>query len=218
MSADKLSLFNDALTLCGERMLASLTEERESRRLLDQAWAAGAVNFCLETGQWNFAVNSIKLVYSPSTSPPPFGFRYAFDKPDDYIRTMAVSIDEYFRCPLIRYVDEANFWFADEDTLYIRYVSNLPEYGGNMGKWPGSFTEMVSSYLASKVVTKLTQDNGRWAMVRKDYEDRRKEAKSNDAMNEPTTFPPRGSWVRARTAGRNGFVDDGGFLTGPLVD
>jgi hypothetical protein len=217
MSADKLSLYNDALTLCGERMLASLTENRESRRLLDQAWASGAVDFCLETGQWNFAVNSIKLEYSPSVEPP-FGYRYAFDKPVDYIRTMAVCCDEYFQEPLLRYIDEAQYWFSDYDTIYVRYVSNLDEYGMNMGKWSPTFSEMVSSYLAKKVVTKLTQDVAKWKMVDDDFKARRLEAKSNDAMMEPTKFMPRGSWVRARTAGRNGYVDDGGYLTGPLVD
>lgn len=217
MSASKLSLYNDALTLCGERTLASLTENREPRRLLDQAWASGAVNFCLETGQWNFAVNSVKLVYSPSVEPP-WGYRRAFDKPTDYIRTMAVASDEYFKNPLLRYVDEAGFWFADLDEIYIRYVSNLPEYGGNMGRWPGSFSDMVSSYLASKIVTKITQDTAKRSFVISDYEKRRKEAKSNDAMNEPTVFPPRGSWVRARTAARMGFIDDGGFRTGDLTE
>lgn len=217
MSASQLQLYNDALTLCGERMLASLTEERESRRLLDQAWASGAVDFCLETGQWNFAVNSIKLLYSPDIEPQ-WGYRRAFDKPTDYIRTMGVASDEYFRDPLIRYIDEADYWFADLDYIYIRYVSNLPEYGNNMGRWPGSFSEMVSSYLAAKVVTKLTQDVARQARVMADYEKRRKEAKSNDAMNEPTKFAPRGSWVRARFAGGNRVIDDGGFRTGNLTE
>lgn len=217
MSADKLSLYNDALTLCGERMLASLTENREPRRLLDQAWAAGAVDFCLETGQWNFAVNSIKLVYSPSVEPP-WGYRRAFDKPTDYIRTMGVASDEYFKNPLVRYVDEADFWFADLDELYIRYVSNLPEYGMNMGRWPVSFSEMVSSYLAMKIVTRVTQDVAKRAMVAADYKARRLEAKSNDAMNEPTTFPPTGTWVRSRMAGRLGGCDDGGFRTGDLTE
>lgn len=217
MSASKLQLYNDALTLCGERMLASLTENREPRRLLDQAWASGAVDFCLETGQWNFAVNSVKLAYSPSVEPP-WGYHRAFDKPVDYIRTMAVCSDEFFKVPLLRYVDEASFWFADLDEIYIRYVSNLDAYGNNMGKWPPSFTEMVSSYLAMKIVVKVTSDPAKRAEVKADFKARRKEAASNDAMNEPTTFPPRGSWIRARVNSRAGFVDDGGFRTGPLTE
>jgi len=64
----------------------------------------------------------------------------------------------------------------------------------------------------------VTQDVAKRVFVAKDYEDRRKEAKSNDAMNQPTTFPPRGTWVRSRTAGRNGYVDDGGYLSGSLTD
>lgn len=216
MPADKLSLYNDALTLCGERMLASLTENREPRRLLDQAWASGAVDFCLESGQWNFATRSIKLDYSPSVEPP-WGYRRAFDKPLDYIRTTALCSDEYFKEPLLAYKDEADFWFADLDTIYIGYVSNDPAYGNNMSRWPTTFSEFVSSYLASKVVTKISQSEQRLKDVVEDLKQRVKQAKSNDAMNEPTAFPPRGTWIRARMRNRNSGLDDGGFRTGDLT-
>jgi len=38
MSTSRLKLYNDALTACGESHLASLTEDREPRRLLDHVW------------------------------------------------------------------------------------------------------------------------------------------------------------------------------------
>jgi hypothetical protein len=41
MSASKLKLYNDALGILGERRLASLTENREPRRVLDEVWDAG---------------------------------------------------------------------------------------------------------------------------------------------------------------------------------
>ena len=48
--ADKLSLFNGALLICGERFLSSLTENREPRHLLDNVWSNGGVKACLEQG------------------------------------------------------------------------------------------------------------------------------------------------------------------------
>ncbi len=43
----KLQIFNGALRMCGERKLASLSEDRQPRRLLDDEWADGAVDYCL---------------------------------------------------------------------------------------------------------------------------------------------------------------------------
>src|SRR6185369_1444544 len=111
--------YNNALLDVGERALASVTEPREPRRLLDIAWDSGAVEWCLEQGQWNFAMRSSKLDYSPSVEPP-FGYRRAFNKPTDWIRTAAVASDEYFRVPLLTYVDESSYWFSDLDTIYVR--------------------------------------------------------------------------------------------------
>src|SRR5258708_823139 len=120
---DKLSLYNGALTeFLGERKLANLTENREPRRVLDEIWDGGALRYCLEQGLWNFAMRTIQLTYSPSVEPD-FGFRYAFDKPTDWVRTAALCVDEFFRCPLLQYNDEAGFWFADIDTIYVRYIS-----------------------------------------------------------------------------------------------
>ena len=56
---DRLSLYNDALLLCGERALTSLSEDREPRRLLDQIWNSGGVNVCLAEGQWFFAMRAL---------------------------------------------------------------------------------------------------------------------------------------------------------------
>ena len=49
MATTQLSLYKDAITLVGGRRIASLTEERKSRRVLDDAWDEGRlVEGCLE--------------------------------------------------------------------------------------------------------------------------------------------------------------------------
>ncbi len=212
----KLNLYNSALQICGERILSSIVEPREPRRLLDQAWDTGAVDYCLESGQWNFATRSMKIEYSPSVAPT-WGYQRAFDKPVDYVRTVAICADEFFRTPLLSYVDEANFWFANLDVVYVRYVSNDNSYGNDMGKWPRSFQDFVSVYLASQIVTKLSQDANRWEIVNKELKHSRTEAKAIDSMNEPTAFAPPGQWTtsRARRGGSRDRGNRGG--NGPLI-
>jgi len=141
-------------------------------------------------------MRTIRLDYSPSVEPD-FGYRRAFDKPVDWLRTVVVTSDEYFKCP-VNYSDEAGFLFADIDTLYWRFVSNDVQYGMNLAKWPPSFTRYVECSLAHQVAKSTTGSSV-------DVEDlaRQKKrllitARSKDALNEQTQSLPRGSWASAR--------------------
>src|SRR3989304_2928798 len=103
--ASRLSLYNQALTEhLEERRLVSLTENREARRVMDDVWDGPTIKGCLSAGLWNFAIRSAMYAASPSIEPD-FGYRYAFDKPTDWVRTAAVASDEYFKEPLTEFND-----------------------------------------------------------------------------------------------------------------
>lgn len=216
MATSKLAIYSAALRLCGERRLASLAEDRKPRHLLDSAWDNDGVLTCLEMGQWRFAMRAMELVYS-SDFDPPFGYTYAFEKPEDLVRIAAVCSDERFNVPLTQYFDEGDYWFADLQTLYIRYVSDDNEFGMDFAKWPPSFTRYVEAYFASQIVVDLTSDEKKRAEIlapNVGLLDRRlKTARANDAMKDPTRFAPPGSWVSARGSGR-GNDPSGGQLIG----
>lgn len=198
--ATQLKLYNEALRLCGERKLASLTEDREPRRLLDGVWDAGAIKYCLEEGQWNFALRTAKLEYSPSIEPS-FGLRYAFEKPSDFVHLSSFCYDEYFNSPITQFAEEGGFWFAEVDEVYVKYVSEDAAYGTDLSLWPENFTRYVAAYMASEIVDRLTQSDSQYEKVMKAYEKRLVKARSRDAMQGPTQFLPTGSWVRARGHG-----------------
>lgn len=214
MSTSRLELYNDALLLCAEMSLASLSENREPRYLLDQVWKAGrGIKYCLEQAQWHFAMRTTQLDYEPSITPD-FGYARAFTKPSDWVVTSGVFEDAYMQDPLTQYADEVGYWFADRDLIYVKYVSDDANYGMNLAGWPETFTAYVAAYLASKIVRKLP--GGAEKVI--DICDPRKGelhkaltiAKNKAAMSQPATFPRRGTWVRARQAGKNGFRNDGG--------
>jgi hypothetical protein len=195
--ASKLSLYNAALREVGERKLASLTENREPRRVLDSAWDAEAVKTCLAAGQWNFATNSIELTHSPSVDPA-FGYQYGFDKPENWVRTVAMCGDERFNSPLLQYQDEGSYWYADVDPLYVRYVDAGTSFGLDYGKWPINFTRYVEFFLAARVCMSLTQNQSKRDNLERDAEIWLTKAKSTDAMDEATKFLPPGTWSTAR--------------------
>lgn len=215
MATDRLKLYNGALMICGQRQLASLSENVEGRHLLDNVWNDGGIDFCLSQGQWRFAIRAQLLDYSTSITPD-FGLRRAFEKSTDWILTSAVCQDEYFKVPLLQYTDEAGVLYSDLDQIYVKFVSNDTGYGGNLALWPPSFTEYVKHYFAAKIIGKLSADETRRAALltrRTGLLDQSLEnARNRDAISEPTRFLPSGSWARARGGGRSGPRSDGGNI------
>lgn len=195
----KLSLYNSALLALGQRKLSSLSENTVSRRRLDSVYDEDGVKACLEMGLWNFAMNAAEITYSPSVEPD-FGLRYAFDKPTDWVRTALVSSDSTFREQLTTYEDEGEYWYADIDTIYVKYVSSSTDFGMDFSKWPASFTAFAAHWFAWKIAKATTGSDTDVDALEVKWKRFLIQAKAKDAMNESTRFPPRGSWVRARSA------------------
>ena len=212
MATDRLKIYNGALLICGSRSIASLSVNEEARRLLDEVWNDDGVRNCLQSGQWKFAMRTSKFTYDTGITTA-FGYRRAFVKPSDWIVTSAVCSDEYFRQPLTRYNDEAGVWYADEDEIYVKYVSDHADYGSDLSLWPANFTQYVKTYFASRIAFKLTSDktlvdklHGRNSLLDMAL----KEARNSDAMADPTKFMPQGGWTKARMGWGTGSWNDGG--------
>jgi hypothetical protein len=200
---NRLSLYNGALTIIGERKLSSLTEEREARRKLDDVWDNDLVDRVLQMGQWNFAGRAVELQASASVTPS-FGYQFGFDKPIDYVRLLRIAQDAYFKQPLTAYHDESAWWFCDLETIYVQFVSNDTQYGSDFSLWPRNFAEMVEHYMAYKVAPRLTGLDldsdallAKWKLMLRD-------AKAVDAMEQPTRWPPKGAWASSRQGFRSG--------------
>jgi hypothetical protein len=198
----QLGIYNSVLMELGERALSSLSEDQPVRYWLDEAWDGNvtAVDYCLGQGQWKFAKRASQLGAEASATPS-FGFKYTFLIPSDLIRTAALCSDERLAVPLLNYAQEAGYWFTDIDPLYVAYISNDVNYGGDMDRWPAEFVRFIEAYLAGKIVIRLTEDRETWKRVKALEGQFLREARSRDALEGPTVFPPEGSWVAARLTG-----------------
>lgn len=196
----QLASYNGALRRIGSTRLASLTENRKSRRELDSAWENGrAVQKCLQRADWNFALRSAKMDAETGIETE-FGWRYAFEIPSDYERLSALGRDEFFRTSLtaLEYGVEGDYWLANDEELYARWVSSDPSFGFDSGKWTEGFRDYLECYLAFRVVEVLTGNRQLKADIFSEMRDALKEGKSTDAMEEGTKFRPPGSWVTSR--------------------
>lgn len=194
-----LRVYQEALRFMGERRLTSITEARDARYHLDDAYT-DALQYCLEQGLWNFAMKAAVLDPSDSIDPE-FGFTFAYTKPSDWVRSFLMAANEFFY-PLLtgsELFDEAGYWYANFDPLYVKYVSNSAVYGGNLTLWPQTFATYVSSRLAVMTAPSIADASDQKMDMLFGIEKRaRVDARSKDAMNEGPLFPPQGSWASSR--------------------
>lgn len=196
----KLERYNGALLILGERKLASLSEAREPRRALDDAWDQ-VLSYCLEAGYWNFAMRAVQIDSSASVVPT-FGYLNAFVKPDDFVRMYRMSQFPELDPPLFDIVDEPNYWYANCDPLYVKYVSDDVAYGQDQSIWPETFADYIDTRLAFKTCKRITGKDPSADLIKAEKQSAAI-ARGKDAMNEPPGFPPMGTWASARLRGVN---------------
>lgn len=200
MTITKLSIANGALRVLKEGTLtqSELTNNsREPARLFNAVWDDGGLDACLQAGEWRFARRSVQVDASPSITPD-FGYRYAFDKPTDFVRVCGIWSDAGMKQPFEDYREEAGYWFASLETIYVTYVSNDASYGLDYSLWPHNFNKFVQAHFASEIAGPLTSDGVDAIKLRKHF---LALALSTDGQADPTRSLPAGSWVQARMAG-----------------
>lgn len=185
-TVDKLAIYNNALLLIGQRKLASISEDREPRHLLDAAYDLGAPEYCLEIVQPDFASITAKL-NSPAVSSV-----HALDSvhtlPADYLTLVknphddtdvGVYSDDKLDQPVSRYLIEGDTIACEHATIYIRYITSTL----TLGDWTPSFVRVVAAYLAREIAVKLAPDE--YEKLNNLFVDRVEAARSLEADREP---------------------------------
>lgn len=161
--ATKLQIYNHALLMMKERRLVTLSDDKESRRTLDEFYDQ-ILQFCLEQGMWKFAMRSTSLTQAGSGA---YGFTYTFDKPSDFVHLFMASATSDFDKPMVyEYVDEGSIFYANTSPLYIRYSSNDTSSGGGLlTSWPQGFAQYVAAELAAWTAYPITGNEKISAML-----------------------------------------------------
>jgi hypothetical protein len=201
--ATKQELYTEALTAIGDRKFLT-SENKEAVRVLDEVYDQ-VLNECLIEASWNFATKFARLkgdtgllTYN-DTGSVQSGWTYGFNKPPGWVRTHALSADEYFVYPLVDYRDEDRLIKADTTPLYMRYTDTGPVLGAALSNWPALFKRYVVLELATRISFRLTQDENLEITLEKRRDKALRRAKNQDSMDEAgVKFAPASSWTRAR--------------------
>ena len=120
-----------------------------------------------------------------------------------------ISADETFAYNLMDREDQGAYWFANVDTIYVRFVSDHAQYGGDLSLWPEKFTHYAAHYGAWRIAPRELK-----GQIDADMTKALLKARSADAANETPRRLPQGSWARARTGGTRGDRGNNGSLLG----
>lgn len=198
--ATKLSIYNGALRLLGGTPLNDLAEDRSVKNWLDRAWDDGVINYCLEQGQWNWAIRTQQITAS-TTIIPAFGAKYAFELPNDFQGINSIWSDPYFNSSIVFYNLEAGVLYCEFDTIYLKFISNAATYGGNLASWPESFAKYVQARLALESEPNVTNSPSIYQKIEMEELRTYKIAKNNDMRNKPRQRVDAGNWVISRVGG-----------------
>ena len=188
-------IYNDALQILEKEPIVSNTDDSIEKNRLAIALDNGLVESVLEDHAWNFGKQSDQIDYDTGVDPS-WGWSYAFSLPDDLHRMDGVWVDEHMQQPLRMYVHEEGYIYCNYQTLYITYVST--DYVSDPEQWPAYFKRLIAARMA--VDANVPGGNKQAAITQ--YQTRRREAQSTDAMNGAPKVIGMGSWSKTRLNAR----------------
>ncbi len=195
----QLEVVNNALALCEEPPLTSLALNTEATRQCNAHWPQ-AVRSAFEVSTPNFALRRVQLNTFPTA--PAFGYRAAYQKPADWVRTVSLSPSGKPMDPMRSFVDEGGLILTDDGAAFMVYVSS--GFFTLLGAWPAVFADFVAAELAQRVAPKLSSADNIKQFISAEYKRRKSLALGFDAQQNPPAQIPPGRWASApRTGYRN---------------
>ena len=177
-----------ALTLLGERAVASIDPRTEEGRLLGELFPS-VRRAELTRNRWVFSLQRAKLARLNET--PAFGWLYAYPRPTACLALIEVGTegDEPYQL-------EGSRILSDQPSpLPVRYAADVED----AGLWPPMFVEVMAASLARRMCLRITERAGLLPELRAHYADVVTAARHAQAIEQPSqAMMVSEPWVDAR--------------------
>lgn len=171
MTTTKVSICNSALSMIGDRNIASFDENTATaercRNLYDQMRRA-----VLRDHPWSCAKR--RVILSPVSTHPVFGYQHAFPLPRDFLRIIEVGV----KC----YELEDRHVLANTNEIRLQYIYD----NDNEETWDSMLVEAMALKMASRLCKPNTGSDSAGQSALAEYERLIKRARNINAQERPS--------------------------------
>jgi len=170
--ATDVEICSAALILLGEAPIASLSEPSKRAVQAANIWPTARRDL-LRLHNWNFATK--RVILSPLTEAPAFGYSYQFAKPGDWLRL--VQCGERGE---VDYVFENNRILCNQSALKLIYIADVAE-----SLWDALLTDLAIKRMARDLAYPVTRSATLKQEASQEYEMAKRTAKTVDGQENP---------------------------------
>lgn len=172
--ATSVSICSNALLMLGAQPINDLAEDLDRARLAANLYPSVRDDM-LRAHPWNCAVK--RVVLSPDSNPPAFGYAYQFPLPSDWLRTL--SVGDYGA--EIDYRIEGRAVLANDAAPKLRYIfRNEIE-----ATWDAMLIHCMTLAMAARMAYAITQSASLEQGRMQDLEMALKRARAIDGQDDP---------------------------------
>lgn len=203
MATTAVSICSNALLLLGAQPINSFDEASGSTTGgIDRARIAANLypsfrDSLLRAHPWNCATK--RVVLSPDSTAPAWGYAYRFTLPGDWLRTVQVGDDDSD----IDFKSEGRYLLADESTLKLRYIFR----NTNEATWDAALVALAEQGMAAAMAYPLTQSASLRDVQLGVYRDALKAARGIDGQDDPAQTLGGFELLNSRFSGGYGWRD-----------
>lgn len=173
-----VSICSNALLMLGAQPINDMGEDLDRARIAANLYPSVRDDM-LRSHPWNCAVK--RVVLSPDTVSPAFGYAYQFRLPSDWLRTL--SVGDYGA--EIDFRSEGRMLLADDDPLKLRYIFR----NENESTWDAMLVQCMTLAMAARMAYAITQSASLESTRLQELQMALKRARAADGQDDlPETF------------------------------
>lgn len=187
-----VSIASNALLMLGANPINDFSEDADRVRLASNIYAQ-VRDKLLRSHPWNCAIK--RVVLSPATEAPAYGYSYQFPLPGDWLRTLSVGEPG----EEIDFCTEGQMLLADDSVLKLRYIfRNETE-----STWDTMLVDVMTQAMSATMAYAITQSTSKEELEFKKLEMALKQARAVDGQDDPPETLGDFRLLAARHSGRS---------------
>ena len=186
--ASEVDICNIALSNLGERSINDRTDQNQRARACDNRFD-DVRDLVLRSHIWNCALKRLEL--TSSATAPVWGYDYAYPKPAEMLRLIAVKENEH------AFKIEGDNIVTDSSTLNILYIERVTD----TAKYDSLLVQAIALRLATEIGQDLTGKTELKENLMRKYREVLSEARSADAAEGTPQKIESDLWLESRYTG-----------------